>query len=120
MESKINRAEVHAKFNGHCAYCGCEIAIKDMQVDHIHPKAKAHWMKNDETFSLNHINNLNPACRVCNIKKSSFDIEQFRAVILDDLRKLKDYNVKYRFALRYKLIQEDIKPIVFYYETYGR
>jgi len=36
---KINRELVHSKFGGRCAYCGVEITIKQMQVDHIVP----HW-----------------------------------------------------------------------------
>jgi 5-methylcytosine-specific restriction endonuclease McrA len=34
---KINREEVYNKCSGHCAYCGKEITIKQMQVDHIKP-----------------------------------------------------------------------------------
>lgn len=33
--SKRIRELVYAKYNGHCAYCGSEITLKDMQVDHI-------------------------------------------------------------------------------------
>ena len=33
----INRKEVLEKYNGHCAYCGKEITLKEMQVDHKHP-----------------------------------------------------------------------------------
>ena len=38
MISKKTREIVYNKYNGHCAYCGCEIEMKDMQVDHIVPK----------------------------------------------------------------------------------
>lgn len=31
------RKQVYAKCNGHCAYCGCELEYKDMQVDHVIP-----------------------------------------------------------------------------------
>lgn len=34
------RQAVYAKYNGHCAYCGCEIDYNDMQVDHIEPKCR--------------------------------------------------------------------------------
>ena len=34
----INRKEVLEKYNGHCAYCGKEITLKEMQVDHKHPR----------------------------------------------------------------------------------
>ena len=35
---KIDRQKVYDKYNGHCAYCGKPITIKDNQVDHILPK----------------------------------------------------------------------------------
>lgn len=35
--SKKIREAVYAKYDGHCAYCGREIAYKDMQVDHFFP-----------------------------------------------------------------------------------
>lgn len=44
--NKNVRQAVYAKYNGHCAYCGCEIDYKDMQVDHIKPKCR-----NNETMA---------------------------------------------------------------------
>ncbi len=35
--SKAERVEIHNKYDGHCAYCGCEIDISKMQVDHVKP-----------------------------------------------------------------------------------
>ena len=32
---KQTRLTVYNKCNGHCAYCGCKLEYKDMQVDHI-------------------------------------------------------------------------------------
>ena len=29
------RQQVYDKYNGRCAYCGCKLEYKDMQVDHI-------------------------------------------------------------------------------------
>lgn len=29
------RMKVWQKYNGHCAYCGCEITLEEMQVDHM-------------------------------------------------------------------------------------
>lgn len=37
--SKKTREEVYRKYDGHCAYCGREIAYKDMQVDHFITRA---------------------------------------------------------------------------------
>lgn len=33
--TKDERMAVYEKTNGHCAYCGCELEYKDMQVDHV-------------------------------------------------------------------------------------
>ena len=32
---KSIREKVYNKCNGHCAYCGCELEYKNMQVDHV-------------------------------------------------------------------------------------
>ena len=32
---KKKRLAVYEKFNHRCAYCGCELDYKDMQVDHV-------------------------------------------------------------------------------------
>lgn len=60
--SKKIRQQVYDKCNGHCAYCGREIAYSDMQVDHIHPQYKGG--KDD-------FENLLPSCRMCNFRKGS-------------------------------------------------
>ena len=31
------RKQVYEKYNRHCAYCGCELKYKDMEVDHVIP-----------------------------------------------------------------------------------
>ena len=36
--SKKTREEVYKKYDGHCAYCGKKIEIKDMQIDHMYSK----------------------------------------------------------------------------------
>lgn len=47
--SKKIREEVYRKYDGHCAYCGREIAYKDMQVDHFRPvRAWNRRANNDE------------------------------------------------------------------------
>lgn len=32
------RKQVYEKYNRHCAYCGCELKYKDMEVDHVIPE----------------------------------------------------------------------------------
>lgn len=81
--SKAIREQVYNKHNGHCAYCGQTIAIKDMQVDHIDPQRR-YGDKNvaDRT------ENLNPSCRRCNHYKRANGLETFRRYLLDMEKKV--------------------------------
>ena len=117
---KIDRQKVHEKFGGCCAYCGCKIAIKEMQVDHFVSKRKyVMGTANKHTDKLmNDFDNLMPSCRYCNKWKNDYSIEQFRKEISEQIKRLNEYNANYRFAKRYGLIQETPKPINFYFETY--
>lgn len=63
------RLLVLQKYGSRCAYCGCLLEYKDMQVDHLHPVKKGGTDTPD---------NLMPACRSCNHYKESFTLEQFR------------------------------------------
>jgi 5-methylcytosine-specific restriction endonuclease McrA len=124
---KINRQEVYNKCGGHCAYCGEEITIKEMQVDHIIPvsffsdhiisnKRVPKFLSHLKGTDVNHIDNLFPSCRVCNKWKSAFDLEFFRSELSEQVRRLNDYSSNYRIAKRYGLINEVNIPIVFYFE----
>ena len=35
--SKTTRQKVLDKYGGHCAYCGKELDLKTLRVDHLHP-----------------------------------------------------------------------------------
>ena len=115
--SKKIREEVYRKYDGHCAYCGREIAYKDMQVDHIDSLyVHCDYKKENTLDEINDIDNLMPSCKQCNLYKSTFDLETFRdrltSVMLKNLQK----TFQYRLALKYGLIEENIKPIEFYFE----
>lgn len=69
---KKDREIAYNKYNGHCAYCGKEIEIKGMQIDHIIPVRKG---------GKDILANFNPACCRCNHYKRTYDIEQFRELI---------------------------------------
>lgn len=107
---KIDRQKVYDKYNGHCAYCGKPITIKDMQVDHILPKRNG---------GKDHIDNLNPSCRLCNHYKRAADIETLRKWLLDGLieRLMKIYI--FRVALDYGMITINGWDKKFYYEKNG-
>lgn len=73
------REQVYAKYNGHCAYCGCELKYKDMQVDHLDAVYRAEAEGREASDS---IDNFNPSCRMCNFYKGTSTIEEFRKKLL--------------------------------------
>lgn len=111
------RLEVYEKCNHRCAYCGCELEYKDMQVDHIKSIYSnmdyKQTMTEEEMYS---IENLLPTCRQCNFYKSVFTLEvsreRLQTTMIKNLRK----NFGYRLAVKYGLVEEKMKPITFYFE----
>jgi len=123
--TRAERQQVYDKYKGHCAYCGCELEYKDMQVDHIvsvyannyyEMRAKkpiSDILTNDE---LNSMENYMPACRQCNFYKSTFDLEAFRTRLSTTLHENLKNNFNYKLLIKYGLIKENIEPVVFYFE----
>ena len=125
--SKQQRIEIHTKFGGKCAYCGKEIELKDMQVDHIIPQRNfvqhvqnkfripiflSHLTEKD----MNHPDNLHPTCRTCNKWKDTFDLETFRNELSKQTERLNLYSSNYRIAKMYNQIIETKEKIVFFFE----
>jgi 5-methylcytosine-specific restriction endonuclease McrA len=78
--SGSKRVSVYAKTSGLCAYCGIELYLgqgahrgkqrKDkFVVDHVKPLSRG---------GLSDIENLLPSCRLCNARKGSSRLEDFR------------------------------------------
>ena len=108
--SKKDRKLVYKMYAGHCAYCGCELELKEMQVDHFN-SIYAYNGKNE-------IENYMPSCRQCNFYKSAGTIEQFRKHIKNTLWANLKETFQYRLALKYKLIEENDKEIKFCFELH--
>jgi len=117
---KIDRRKVYDLFNGHCAYCGCELeneSGKFMQVDHIEP-LRRNWFKKDGSClnpENDHGKNLFPACLKCNNYKGSFGREEFRSMLKNTPNVLKNIT-PYRNALRFGMIEVKEWDGVFYFE----
>jgi predicted restriction endonuclease len=115
---KETRQTVYEKYDGHCAYCGIKMKIKEMQVDHLVSKLifslKSNFIYTDK--ELNDINNLMPSCRVCNKWKSCYSVEQFRFEIQEQLKRLNEYSSNFRLAKKYGLVEEKSQSILFYFE----
>lgn len=121
---KPTRADIHAKLNGHCSYCGDPITIAWMQVDHMIPKSDFMGHRNRGNIPIHllhvehpdHPDNLYPSCRVCNKWKSFHSLDFFRSEIAEQLNRLNNYSSNYRMAKKYGLVQETPKPVKFYFE----
>lgn len=77
--SKKTREEVHKKYNGHCAYCGKKIEIKEMQIDHMYPKSLGpNYARLVGKIELESMENYMPTCRRCNHYKRADHLDNFR------------------------------------------
>ena len=94
------REQVYAKCNGHCAYCGCELDIKDMQVDHVFPKFGI------ERDGIDDIDNLMPSCRQCNFYKSANSLEGFRHILLNVLPNSLSKLFQVKIGLKYGYVKQ--------------
>lgn len=106
---KTIRIKVFEKYNGHCAYCGCQLEYKDMQVDHVN---SLYWHG-----GLDDIGNYMPACRSCNFYKSTMPIEKFRLQLQTIPERLENDFI-FRLAKSYGIICETKNPVKFYFESH--
>jgi len=119
------REIVFKKYNGHCAYCGCELKA-GWHVDELMPIRRNHYYDKHEhkwvyDGTCEHperltIDNQFPACPSCNINKHSMSLEGFRKLIQGFVNSLNRDSTQYKIAKRYGLITETENPVVFYFE----
>lgn len=122
--NKAKREKVHSKYDGHCAYCGEEITYKQMHVDHIIPQnrySEKHgcliYQGKKVDYDKDDMQNLNPACRVCNLWKSTFILEDFRKEVGAQVERLRLRSSNFRLAEKYGLVIENNTSVQFYYES---
>lgn len=108
------RKKVHQKYGGHCAYCGGEITIKQMHVDHKKPIFRGHHGVNPDLRGTEEIDNLMPACKPCNLWKSTMTIDEFRQVIAAQIERLRLRSANFRMAERYQLVSVIDAPVIFF------
>ena len=120
---KIDREKVWLKYDKHCAYCGKEIKYKDMQVDHVTPKALANWYKHEETRrvmglrgdNIDSFENLMPSCRRCNHYKRASTLQQFREQMKTIHKRFSQIYI-IKVAIDYGIITVNEFDGVFYFE----
>lgn len=113
--SKMTRLNVFAKYNGKCAYCGCDIKLEEMQVDHF----VAHMGEGGEDT----LDNYYPSCSVCNRVKSNNSLKDFKEKIrhcgeIHRNRKKPLMADSDKIAIKYDLTKED-HEITFFFENYN-
>lgn len=111
---KSVRLQILHKYNSRCAYCGCWLEYKDMQVDHLESVYRAELANKlvDES-----IDNYMPACKACNFYKSSMKLEDFREMV-STLHERLEKQFIYRLAKKYGMVVEKPMPR-FYFEVYN-
>lgn len=100
------RQVVLDKYGGHCAYCGKEIDLKSLRVDHIEP----FYLGGKDELA-----NFNPSCCDCNFYKSTFSVEDFRKNLMSLHERIMKPFIS-RLGADYGIVQ--IKPFdgQFYFE----
>ena len=118
LDPMTRRQRVHAKFNGRCAYCGHEITLRQMHIDHVAPIFRG-WgtthpvpgHAGDDTEA-----NMLPACRPCNLRKSTLTVDGFRAEIAAQVGRLRRDSGAFRLAERFGLVVATDVPVKFWFE----
>ena len=130
--TKNQRNELREKYDGRCAYCGCELQ-NVWHADHFDPVDRiciletvqdheGKYKLKQKTIGTrepqrDHIQNLMPACVKCNVDKSNLSIEQWRASLAQKVQSLRDRGGIYGHAVRFGLVIETNKPVTFYFEV---
>jgi 5-methylcytosine-specific restriction endonuclease McrA len=129
--SKAQRAQVFAMFGGHCAYCGIVLPEKGWHADHIEPiwrKTKmvrtdgrhgSHkYVQTGECFAPenDHVGNVWPACRPCNIDKGSLSLTDWRRSLERKVQVLRVNHSAWRHAERFGLVAQISSSVIFHFE----
>lgn len=104
------REKVLAKFGGKCAYCGCPLTLKTLQVDHIH----SFYVYGD----VQDLDALFPACRQCNYMKESQTVNGFRRHLMRMVATHHKQSASFRMLERYGFIDLTKPPIAFWFEKF--
>lgn len=121
--NKSQREILRLKFNGRCAYCGCDLP-KNWHADHFEPVIRFEASYFSEKSGQmrpenNRFENLMPSCPNCNIAKSSMPIEMWRDMLGRNIKAMMASS-KFKLLEKHGLVTATPKPIVFYYEIYNQ
>ncbi|ANN70882.1 HNH endonuclease [Bordetella bronchialis] len=124
--TKQQREELRGRFGGRCAYCGEPLGDK-WHADHLEAVFRDTLMEvrnkrllfrsgAPTRLDLDNIANLMPACPPCNIDKSTYKLEDWRAKLSRSCAVLMRNQPTYRHAVRFGLVAETGATVQFYFE----
>ena len=105
--SSEQRKTVYDRYDGHCAYCGREISLSQMEISAI--SRKQYSQKKDLNLIL-------PSCRICNRGRKIKSIPQYKLEIRTSHEILMRYQSIYCLALRFNKVQWNGDDFNFYFE----
>ena len=105
--SKAERIQIYDKCDHRCAYCGCDLEYKDMQVDHAKPL---------RCGGVDEMSNMLPACRSCNHYKATLTVEKYRKHIDGIPDRLNRDSIPFAVGRRFGVVDENKKHVVFWFE----
>lgn len=108
--SKTKRIQIYDKCNHRCAYCGCDLEYKEMQVDHAQPL---------RCGGADEMSNMLPACRSCNHYKATMTVEKYRQHIESIPDRLNRDSIPFAVGKRFGVVWENKKRVVFLFEDLG-
>lgn len=118
----LTKEMLYSKFDGRCAFCGDNLGDR-WCIWEIEPRETVVRRGGEIILGNDSYQNKLPACVSCNgarvagssNKNDKIDIEGFRRLLYSKFGFIRE-NAHYRHALRYGLVEETDKPIVFYFE----
>ena len=116
--TKQERSELLNKFGGRCAYCGCALEEK-WHADHIDTVVRKDHGKPTAKLQSPHkdtIENMNPACQLCNLSKRRMSLEEWRTFMQTSAIALLRGNGMFRVMEQYGLLIRTDSPMIFYFE----
>lgn len=121
LSDKRLRVVIFNKYDGKCAYCGCNLEER-FCIDHIRPlNRNKRWDSSQQRSKDNEgkhtIENLNPSCPPCNISKSSFPLETWRKELELKISRIERDSSTFRLLKKFDLVGIKKYNVTFYFET---
>ncbi|MFN4296749.1 MAG: HNH endonuclease [Brevundimonas sp.] len=122
--NRKQREALRKKFDGRCAYCGCELT--DMHCDHLEPIIRVQtdqWGRRLPAAEQrvirperNIVANMMPACKACNLHKGGYSLEGWRDIIRRSAEIVRRQTSTFRAGERFGVIIVSGEPVTFYFE----